>query len=135
MTTPPVRPSAESDAWSLLLYPYRHGNLGSIVSLLEQLWEQDVSPLYSQLHAYARLRLRQRYGADAVPAEGPIPAHLLGSHEADDWSALEPLMRPFDNTSSLDFHEQCVRQVSAPAWLPAVDGCCRAGRSRPYEIS
>ena len=94
-----------------MLYPYQHGGMGSIVSLLEQMWEQHISPLYEHLHSYARLRLRQRYGADVVPAEGPIPAHLFGSHEADDWSALEPLMRPIDNASSLDFHDQCKRQV------------------------
>src|SRR6185436_12344254 len=51
---------------------------------LDRLWDQ-VRPLYVKLHAYARLKLRQKYG-DAVPAAGPIPAHLLGNIWAQDWS-------------------------------------------------
>ena len=96
-----------------MTYPYRHGNMPTILSFLEQLWEQNISPIYGHLHTYARIRLRQRYGSDVVPEEGPIPAHLLGSHEADDWTALEELMRPFDNASMLDFHGQCNRLVRA----------------------
>jgi peptidyl-dipeptidase A len=44
---------------------------------LDRLWDQ-VRPLYLQLHAYVRMKLRQKYG-DAVPASGPLPAHLLGN--------------------------------------------------------
>ncbi len=45
---------------------------------LDRLWE-EVKPLYVALHTYARTKLREKYG-DAVPAKGPIPAHLLGQH-------------------------------------------------------
>ncbi|XP_043207607.1 angiotensin-converting enzyme-like [Amphibalanus amphitrite] len=114
----------DSDGSALLLYPYRHGNVGSIVSLLEELWEEHISPVYEQLHSYARLRLRQRYGVDAVPEEGPIPAHLFGSLEADDWSALEPLLRPFDNASSVDFHRQCNSRNIAVGRLKREAGSC-----------
>lgn len=44
---------------------------------LAKLWE-DVKPLYQQLHAYVRKRLRDKYGENIVSAKGPIPAHLLG---------------------------------------------------------
>src|SRR4051794_11349520 len=44
---------------------------------LDRLWDQ-VRPLYLKLHAYTRVKLRQKYG-DVVPARGPIPAHLLGN--------------------------------------------------------
>ena len=50
-------------------------------------------PLYLKLHAYARLKLRQKYG-DVVPANGPIPAHLLGNIWAQDWSNVYPLLAP-----------------------------------------
>ncbi|HUF48320.1 MAG TPA: M2 family metallopeptidase [Vicinamibacterales bacterium] len=50
---------------------------------LDRLWEQ-VRPLYASLHTYVRMKLRQRYG-DVVPADGPIPAHLLGNIWAQDW--------------------------------------------------
>lgn len=59
---------------------------------LDRLWEQ-VRPLYLQLHAYVRMKLRQKYG-DLVPEKGPIPAYLLGNIWAQDWSNLQPLVEP-----------------------------------------
>jgi peptidyl-dipeptidase A len=59
---------------------------------LDRLWDQ-VRPLYLKLHAYTRMKLRAKYG-DAVPAEGPIPAHLLGNIWAQDWSNIYPLAAP-----------------------------------------
>jgi peptidyl-dipeptidase A len=59
---------------------------------LDRLWEQ-VRPLYLKLHAYVRLKLREKYG-EAVPATGPMPAHLLGNIWAQDWSNIYPLVAP-----------------------------------------
>jgi peptidyl-dipeptidase A len=59
---------------------------------LDRLWEQ-VRPLYVSLHAYARTRLREKYG-EIVPASGPIPAHLLGNMWAQDWDNIYPLLEP-----------------------------------------
>ena len=61
---------------------------------VDRLWEQ-VRPLYVSLHAYVRMKLRERYG-DVVPAEGPLPAHLLGNIWAQDWSNVRPLVAPGD---------------------------------------
>jgi peptidyl-dipeptidase A len=57
---------------------------------LDRLWEQ-VRPLYLSLHAYVRMKLRQKYG-DVVPSGGPIPAHLLGNIWAQEWSTVYPLV-------------------------------------------
>ncbi len=59
---------------------------------VDRLWEQ-VKPLYVSLHAYVRARLREKYG-DAVPASGPIPAHLLGNMWAQEWNNIYPLVAP-----------------------------------------
>jgi peptidyl-dipeptidase A len=59
---------------------------------VDRLWDQ-VRPLYLKLHAYVRMKLHQKYG-DAVPATGPIPAHLLGNIWAQDWSNIYPLAAP-----------------------------------------
>jgi peptidyl-dipeptidase A len=59
---------------------------------LDRLWEQ-MKPLYLSLHAYVRARLHQKYG-DVVPANGPIPAYLLGNMWAQDWSNIYPLVAP-----------------------------------------
>ncbi len=59
---------------------------------LDRLWAQ-VQPLYLELHAFVRMKLRQKYG-DVVPEKGPIPAHLLGNIWAQDWSNIYPLVAP-----------------------------------------
>ena len=60
---------------------------------VDRLWGQ-VRPLYVSLHAYVRTRLREKYGAAAVPPDGPIPAHLLGNMWAQDWSNVYDLVAP-----------------------------------------
>jgi peptidyl-dipeptidase A len=59
---------------------------------LDRLWDQ-VRPLYLQLHAYVRMKLRQKYG-DVVQEKGPLPAHLLGNIWAQDWSNVYDLVAP-----------------------------------------
>jgi peptidyl-dipeptidase A len=58
---------------------------------VERLWNQ-VAPLYWSLHAYMRTQLVKQYGAQVVPPDGPIPAHLLGNIWAQQWGNLEPLV-------------------------------------------
>ncbi len=60
---------------------------------LDRLWDQ-VRPLYVQLHAYVRWKLRQKYGDQAVPASGPIRADLLGNLWAQSWENVYPLVAP-----------------------------------------
>ncbi len=67
---------------------------------LERLWNQ-VRPLYLKLHAYVRLKLRQKYG-DIVPADGPIPAQLLGNIWAQDWSNVYDLVGPASSNPGYD---------------------------------
>jgi Angiotensin-converting enzyme len=52
-------------------------NTFDLEATIERLWE-DIQPLYVQLHAYVRRKLRGKYGADIVGHDGTIPAHLLG---------------------------------------------------------
>ena len=59
---------------------------------VDRLWNQ-VRPLYLKLHAYVRMKLREKYG-DIVPANGPIPAHLLGNIWAQDWTNIYPVVAP-----------------------------------------
>jgi len=67
---------------------------------VERLWEQ-LKPFYVSLHAYVRWKLREKYG-DAVPANGPIPAHLLGNIWAQDWSNVYDLVAPKDADPGFD---------------------------------
>jgi peptidyl-dipeptidase A len=69
---------------------------------LDRLWNQ-LRPLYVALHTHVRARLHEKYG-DAVPANGPIPAYLLGNIWAQDWTNIYDLVAPTDvpPTFSLD---------------------------------
>jgi peptidyl-dipeptidase A len=67
----------------------------------DRLWEQ-VRPLYLALHTYVRGKLREKYGADVVPADGPIPAHLLGNLWAQTWDNVYPLVAPADAEAGFD---------------------------------
>jgi peptidyl-dipeptidase A len=58
-----------------------------------RLWEQ-VKPLYQELHCYVRKELKKKYGSDRFPADGTIPAHLLGNMWSQDWANIYPLVEP-----------------------------------------
>ncbi|KAM7313591.1 angiotensin-converting enzyme-like [Ixodes scapularis] len=67
---------------------------------LHKLWLQ-LEPLYKELHAYVRSRLREQYG-DKIKADGPIPAHLLGHIHAQDWSSLNKFTEPYVGKPTID---------------------------------
>ncbi|MGB2868476.1 MAG: M2 family metallopeptidase [Bacteroidota bacterium] len=68
---------------------------------VERLWQQ-VRPLYEALHAHVRASLSKRYGKDAVPPEGPIPAQLLGNMWAQSWLNIYPLVAPPEGDPGYD---------------------------------
>jgi peptidyl-dipeptidase A len=71
---------------------------------VERLWQQ-VRPLYLSLHAYVRRRLVEKYGADVVPPDGLIPAHLLGNPWAQEWGNIYPIVAPKDEPKTFDVTE------------------------------
>lgn len=60
---------------------------------VDRLWTQ-VRPLYVSLHTYVRSKLAEKYGAGVLPANGMLPAHLLGNMWAQDWANIYPLVAP-----------------------------------------
>ena len=68
---------------------------------IERLWQQ-VRPLYVSLHAYVRSQLVKKYGPQAVPAKGQIPAHLLGNIWAQDWTNIYDLLDVPGKSSGVD---------------------------------
>ncbi len=66
-----------------------------------KLWDQ-VKPLYDELHCHVRAKLGDVYGADKVPQDGPIPAHLLGNMWAQQWSSLYDLLEPYPGVGDID---------------------------------
>jgi peptidyl-dipeptidase A len=74
----------------------------------QRLWEQ-VRPLYEQLHCYVRSQLMKTYGGK-IPANGKIPAHLLGNMWAQDWSNIYPLVEPYKGQASIDVSAELKKQ-------------------------
>ena len=68
---------------------------------VERVWQQ-VKPLYTALHAYVRAKLRAQYGSEAVPADGPIPTHLLGNMWAQSWEYVLPIVGPSGDAPAFD---------------------------------
>ena len=68
---------------------------------VDRLWEQ-VKPLYVALHAYTRAQLVKQYGAQVVPPNGMIPAHLLGNMWAQEWGNIYPLVAPAGGAQTAD---------------------------------
>ena len=81
-----------------------------------RLWDQ-VKPLYDELHCHVRAQLGDIYGADKVPQDGPIPAHILGNMWAQEWAPLYDLLEPYPGVSDLD-----------------VDGTLRTKNYSPQEM-
>ena len=79
---------------------------------LDRLWEQ-VRPLYLELHAYVRMKLREKYG-DTVSATGPLPAHLLGNIWAQDWSNVYDLVAPKNADPGYSLTDILKRQKTSP---------------------
>lgn len=89
-------------------------------------------PLYEKLHAYTRMKLRERYGEDKIPKEkGSLPASVLGEHIETDsislpifsfnffkgnmwgqtWEALYDLLAPHPDAGTVDVTEEMQKQV------------------------
>ena len=71
---------------------------------VDRLWDQ-VRPLYEALHCHVRARLAETYGADLVPDDQPIPAHLLGNMWSQSWGNVYDLVGPGESDPGYDLTE------------------------------
>ncbi|MBV9624932.1 MAG: M2 family metallopeptidase [Acidobacteria bacterium] len=68
---------------------------------LDRLWG-ELRPLYLALYTFVRARLFEKYGPELVPADQPMPAHLLGNPWAQTWGHVFPLLGFSENTGGYD---------------------------------
>ncbi|KAH9488845.1 hypothetical protein Btru_058674 [Bulinus truncatus] len=80
---------------------------------VRELWEQ-LRPLYQQLHAYARTKLKTIYGNDKFPTSGHIPAHILGNMWAQQWNNLIEEFTPYKDRPTFDVTDEMVKQNYTP---------------------
>lgn len=46
---------------------------------MDEVWE-GIKPLYEELHAYIRRKLREFYGPEKIGINTPLPSHILGKY-------------------------------------------------------
>lgn len=74
----------------------------------------ELMPLYKKIHAYVRHFLTQKYGSQVMPADGTIPAHLLGNMWAQQWGNLLNTvsgMNPYPEAEPIDSKVNAKLQV------------------------
>ncbi|XP_055932032.1 angiotensin-converting enzyme-like [Argiope bruennichi] len=62
---------------------------------------EKILPLYKQIHAYVRKKLRDFYKNEDIPKDGPIPAHLLGNMYGQNWVNIFPIVKPYPKSGGL----------------------------------
>ncbi|CAF0741030.1 unnamed protein product [Brachionus calyciflorus] len=80
----------------------------------DDLFEQ-IRPLYEQLHAYVRRKLKNVYGSKYPPTLNPklIPAHLLGNMWAQSWENIYELVTPYPEHDISNFTSFLSKQITA----------------------
>ena len=68
---------------------------------VDRIWEQ-VKPLYTNLHCYARRKLNKKYGDKVVGKTGPIPVHLTGNMWGQSWEYLFKDLQPYPGVAPID---------------------------------
>jgi len=66
----------------------------------------QMKPLYEALHAYVRRRLIEKYGKDAVDADGLIPEHLTGNMWGQSFENIYDLVAPPKSKPAFDLTER-----------------------------
>lgn len=78
---------------------------------VQVLW-QDLRQFYQKLHAYVRMKLRAAFPGK-LPADGTIPAHILGNMWAQSWSYTMkyPSVDPYPEIETIDVTDALVEKV------------------------
>ncbi|XP_052258696.1 angiotensin-converting enzyme-like [Dreissena polymorpha] len=70
----------------------------------------ELAPLYDQLHAYVRRKLKMHYDAKYFPSSGHIPAHLFGNMWAQQWNNIYDMLEPYPGQGSQNLTKAMIEQ-------------------------
>ncbi|XP_050308760.1 angiotensin-converting enzyme-like [Anthonomus grandis grandis] len=76
--------------------------------MYENLYE-SLHPLYLQLHAYVRRKLREKYG-DLLTERGPIPTHLLGDLWGQSWTSIINFTMPYPEETQINITKEMLNK-------------------------
>ncbi|KAG8179781.1 hypothetical protein JTE90_002821 [Oedothorax gibbosus] len=75
---------------------------------------KKICPLYKQLHAYVRAKLRGYYNHNAITKDGPIPAHILGDMYAQKWRGIFSIVNPFPKHKAPNVTDALIQKKMKP---------------------
>lgn len=104
---------AKDKGFSDLGEAWRIGNYetNDVEQMVDQLWAR-LKPIYVQLHAYVRRKLRAQYPGKNIT--DTIPAHLLGDMWAQQWTNIIDIVLPYKEVPSFDVTSQMVAKGYDP---------------------
>ncbi|CAL8102816.1 unnamed protein product [Orchesella dallaii] len=75
-----------------------------------------IYPLYEQLHAYVRRKLREFYkeNNDEISKDGPIPVHVLGDMYAQRWHEIYDILVPYPELPIIDIEDEMQKLEYTP---------------------
>ncbi|CAF0958975.1 unnamed protein product [Brachionus calyciflorus] len=79
-------------------------------------WFNEIKPLYVQLHAYVRRKLKKFYG-DKYPKNNKpklIPAQILGDMHATEWSMIYDIVKPYPQAKIFNLTQQLISKGYTP---------------------
>ncbi|KAG5347475.1 ACE enzyme, partial [Acromyrmex charruanus] len=91
LTNDAARMNNFTDAAEYWMFPYESPNFQQDI---DEAWE-TIRPLYEELHAYIRRRLRDLYGPEKIGAHTPLPSHILGNIWGQSWTNLLDVTLPY----------------------------------------
>ncbi|XP_032666101.1 angiotensin-converting enzyme-like isoform X2 [Odontomachus brunneus] len=99
-----------TDAAEYWMFPYESPNFQQDI---EEVWE-TIRPLYEELHAYVRRKLRDLYGPEKIGGHAPLPSHILGNVWGQSWSNLLDVTLPYPGKTYLDVTQEMQAQGYTP---------------------
>ncbi|XP_049797669.1 angiotensin-converting enzyme-like [Schistocerca nitens] len=99
-----------TDTAEYWMFPYESPTFRTDV---DYVWSQ-IQPLYAQLHAYVRRKLRDLYGPDKINRRAPLPSHILGNMWAQSWSNILDVTIPYPGKNFLNVGPELLAQGYTP---------------------
>ncbi|XP_011700493.1 PREDICTED: angiotensin-converting enzyme [Wasmannia auropunctata] len=110
LTNDAARMNNFTDAAEYWMFPYESPNFQQDV---DEAWE-TIRPLYEELHAYVRRKLRDLYGPEKIGGHAPLPSHILGNIWAQSWTNLLDVTLPYPGKTYPDVTQEMRAQGYTP---------------------
>ncbi|KYQ52124.1 Angiotensin-converting enzyme [Trachymyrmex zeteki] len=110
LTNDAARMNNFTDAAEYWMFPYESPNFQQDI---DEAWE-SIRPLYEELHAYIRRKLRDLYGPEKIGAHTPLPSHVLGNIWGQSWTNLLDVTLPYPGKTYPDVTQEMRAQGYTP---------------------